>query len=427
MHTTLKAVEELGSDQRETVLDKLRTMPASANLPESADIHPAQREDHPTVALPITPTTPKKDFMSENPFERNGRSTSSDTSSRSSPVRPWQDAQEKFGRYETLLTMLLNAPVHDVADILGRLRGIGDTSPSPTEVSTKYRESLSNVDTISSSVLAEIVQQFLENRSSAAEDNQHNLQWRQKKATTQSHRPVGESRPSITDPDTQLPEFFLWNQLKFWTQQAQMVPALFGDFARDLDDHIAIVGVTQGWDVVRRQVTLCPQWEILAEWDRQIHYSCRIIDRLAAVRILRQGMKFYSAPNPTSEEVQSSIPTYLRPLAAQAYIAPGNVVNYIPWPAVRARILTGGERYTLNDFWRHLFASFRFQWSGGEKSDAYQTHYSETMMAFSADFLTAFEDIDTWTLTKEFLDQYPEFQGKVRQFEPESEAFGKAD
>ena len=390
-----------------------------ADLPESADTDPTQEEDHPTVSVPITPTTPLKRTLVTDPFERDGRSASSDNSGLNSPVRPWQDAQEKLGRYEALLTMLLNASVQDVEDILRHLRAIGNPSRSPIEVSMKYGESLPDVENISSFALAEVVKQFLDNRSSVAKGNHHNFQWRQQQSAMQILQATGPYRPFNFDPDSQLPKSFLWSQLNFWAQQAQMIPALFGDFARDLDDHITIVGVTQGWDVVRRHVTLCPQWEILTEWDRQAHHSCRPIHRLAAVRLLRQGLKFYSAPDPTSEEVQDSIPIYLHPLPAQAFVAPGNVINYIPWPGVRALMSTGGERYTVNDFWRHLHASFRFLWPG-EASDAFQKHYySETMMAFSPAFLTAFEDLESWTLTKEFLYRYPEFQGEVRQFEPE--------
>ena len=114
-----------------------------------------------------------------------------------------------------------------------------------------------------------------------------------------------------------------------------MVPSLFGEFAHDLDDHITITGITQGWDTVRSQVSLCPQWEIIADLDSQAHLFGDVVDRIAATRLLRLGLKvsfssqwhpvhsrtpliqlnqFYSAPDPTNPIVQNSIPPYLHPL-----------------------------------------------------------------------------------------------------------------
>ena len=62
------------------------------------------------------------------------------------------------------------------------------------------------------------------------------------------------------------------------------------EFAEKLDDHIAVLAATKGWDAVQSSVQLDPQWRIIATIDHY-HVGMRPIDRLGVIRLLRMMVK----------------------------------------------------------------------------------------------------------------------------------------
>ena len=170
LQITLQAVGDLEVDQRQSILERLRHNPDLADIPQSVGLA-VSPIDKTSIKSPITPVAKLK---TEVPFAPEGRSTPSESSSYvSTATQQWQDAREQLSRYETLLTMLLNAPIQDVSKILGRLRSESHSSQRAlSEGDVPFTDSFRNLETVNASDLAEIVQKFLENRNTLARQNQ---------------------------------------------------------------------------------------------------------------------------------------------------------------------------------------------------------------------------------------------------------------
>ncbi|KKY26450.1 putative c6 transcription factor [Phaeomoniella chlamydospora] len=389
----------------------------------------------------------------------------------------FQEANDRESRFEGFLNIILNAPIKEVEEILGQLRYLSNNpkfSPSSEmQVSTEPTHSTVNLQPIHETLLAEAVQHFMQDREVFAR-SQNRFQ-HHKNASPALLSALPHSRSPAPDPqlsstgyaNSQNPaslfrydtdagnapeEGALWSQLSLWVRAATILPALFGTFARDLDDHVTITGVTQGWNVTRSQVTLDPQWEIISQWESEALSHGRQIDRLALVRLLRRGLKYYAAIDHDSEEVRNSIPEFLQPVNGQALIESSNIINFMPWPGVRIRMIEdqqNGNWTYGNEFWKNYLSSYRFDWNvsattttdgatsipppsdtDGDVSmsstssasapfsptAAYTFDSTKSMMAFTKEFDIKWNDLNCWTLKQEFLDRFPLLKGEARVF-----------
>jgi hypothetical protein len=83
----------------------------------------------------------------------------------------------------------------------------------------------------------------------------------------------------------------LYTNTNEFLNSARSLPASSLNFSHGLDAHIAIIGITRGWDEAGKQVWLDPQWECLVQIDQMILSRCEPIERLATIQVMRRMLK----------------------------------------------------------------------------------------------------------------------------------------
>lgn len=86
-------------------------------------------------------------------------------------------------------------------------------------------------------------------------------------------------------------------------------------------------------------------------------------------------------------------------------------------PRVRSRMLGQSTLYCNDRFLRQVGRGIRFIWPFGIEH-AFTRSENRMVCSFSHEFDIRVGNIRSLTLSKDFLDQYPEFRGEAPQLEP---------
>lgn len=87
-------------------------------------------------------------------------------------------------------------------------------------------------------------------------------------------------------------------------------------------------------------------------------------------------------------------------------------------PAVRERMILQQARYCTDEWLRdYAVNGFRFLWPFQPEA-AFVWDQSKFMLQASPEFLLRVRSLRSFTLTKDFLDRYPDFRGEAPQLEP---------
>lgn len=195
----------------------------------------------------------------------------------------------------------------------------------------------------------------------------------------------------------------------------QNLPSLSNQFAEHLDDHVVVCAVLQGWQNVKRNIFLDPQFEIFELWDRKAFSNVRILDRIAALRMLRRVGKYLASPD--TEKIKESISTFYHVKSCQNDIGKRDIINYTPWPGIRAEMAENRTMFETNKFWNMYLRSFHLLWPF-DVIDICVSANSTGLLTLSDEFTRRSSQLGCWTLSKEFLDTYPHLRPFAGQFEP---------
>lgn len=88
-----------------------------------------------------------------------------------------------------------------------------------------------------------------------------------------------------------------------------------------------------------------------------------------------------------------------------------------PRPKVRQRMASNAHRYCGKRFMADLSDASRFIWPF-QVTSAIMTDFVDGRQRFSDEFTMRITNIRCLTLSKDFLDKYPEFRGEAPQLEP---------
>lgn len=181
------------------------------------------------------------------------------------------------------------------------------------------------------------------------------------------------------------------------------------------DEHIMVLGVTQGWDKVRTLPTFDEGWEKHAALDSVMALSLRPVERLSTY-IARLWWNYVSAP-PDQRDL-SPLPSFLRPMPAQQSIEHDPVIDVSPFPAFREKLVLGQHRYRSDNFWQRYVEDFRFVWPHNLE-DAWVLNLQTNTFEFAPLFRQHVYDPNCWTMLSDFFDIFPELHGDARKFEPQ--------
>lgn len=92
------------------------------------------------------------------------------------------------------------------------------------------------------------------------------------------------------------------------------------------------------------------------------------------------------------------------------------MTRFYPWPGVREKMITNPSRYQTNAFTAAYLSQGRFLFPS--LAEAYTRLPGTNMLAFTPEWLRRRDDLNCYTVTRDFLEWYPEFQGCIRQFTP---------
>ncbi|KAK5082367.1 hypothetical protein LTR05_007513 [Lithohypha guttulata] len=179
------------------------------------------------------------------------------------------------------------------------------------------------------------------------------------------------------------------------------------------DEHIVITGNTRSWDAARKLPGFDHGWEQYAIVDDQIKNMMRPIDRLSIYNA-RRWLKYVSAA--FAERDLSLLPVQLYPTAAQYEHQKDGIVNAVPFPHIRTRIILNPDKFLHDDFWALATTELRFLWKSNME-DGYTRNARTGLFEFTPEFHKCLNDPNCWALTSDFFDAFPEFHGEAKVFE----------
>lgn len=181
------------------------------------------------------------------------------------------------------------------------------------------------------------------------------------------------------------------------------------------DEHIMILGVSQGWDQVRTSPGFDEGWEQHASLDSVLKVNLRPVERLATY-IARLWWNYISAP-PDQRDLRA-LPSFLRPMPAQNSIEHDPVIDVSPFPAFREKLVLGQHKYRSDNFWQRYVEDFRFVWPHNFE-DAWIRNPQTNTFEFAPLFRQHIYDPNCWTMSSDFFDVFPELHGDTRKYEPQ--------
>lgn len=126
-------------------------------------------------------------------------------------------------------------------------------------------------------------------------------------------------------------------------------------------------------------------------------------ERLAAGWIAYLITRWVCAPSPTT---YGALPGFLRPVREQLDTPHPVALDMVPWPKVRVALIRDWARYRDNysDFFGLLACCIRIRWPWGE---SVLERAADNTLVMRDDFYETFTSDSGWTITREFVDQYP--------------------
>lgn len=90
-------------------------------------------------------------------------------------------------------------------------------------------------------------------------------------------------------------------------------------------------------------------------------------------------------------------------------------IDFFAWPGVRERFVFSQHRYCTNIFWHLFCGSLRVLWQY-EFRDCYTRNMQTGEYKMSSPFLDRISDINSWAMTNEIFQRWPELYSDIPSF-----------
>jgi hypothetical protein len=182
---------------------------------------------------------------------------------------------------------------------------------------------------------------------------------------------------------------------------------------RPFDEDIIVRAVIEGWPAVEERYPLDLGWQVLQEIDQVVFPDVGVVERMAALRLLR--MKLLHVANSTP--APHNIPGYMTTEVIQQDNR-SKVVDSFVWPGFRKLLIETPQRYITNEFNESFRHNLKFLWPF-EISDSYIKDPITSLYCSAPEFMRRQSDIRCWTMKRVFFDGYEELYPSVPAFEAE--------
>ncbi|OQV10423.1 hypothetical protein CLAIMM_14424 [Cladophialophora immunda] len=207
----------------------------------------------------------------------------------------------------------------------------------------------------------------------------------------------------------------VWRDIELLISHAMPVSTL-GD--TELDMHIAITAVSQGWTQFSQAVMVDARWSCLRELDEKYfapNYSK--IERLAVLTVASQTIKQDMMQRTTGTSPSKILPPFIKPRPSQLAFPHSVIADCYVWPGFRERLSICHDYYT-DVFLHATHTMFRFLWPYDFK-EAFKLNVQTGLCHLSPRFLASMHDIRCWTMNSDFFQSWPDFRGDVPVSNPE--------
>jgi hypothetical protein len=185
---------------------------------------------------------------------------------------------------------------------------------------------------------------------------------------------------------------------------------------RPFDEDIIVRAVVEGWPAVEERYPLDLGWQVLQEIDQVIFGDCGVVERMAALRLLR--MKLLHVANSKAGGTMSGpqgIPQYMTSEVVQ-HDNRANVVDNFVWPGFRKLLIETPQRYITNEFNEGFRHNLKFLWPY-DVSETYTKDPISSLYCSSPEFMRRQADIRCWTMKRQFFNGYEELWETIPAYE----------
>ncbi|KAF5608262.1 uncharacterized protein FSUBG_4798 [Fusarium subglutinans] len=197
----------------------------------------------------------------------------------------------------------------------------------------------------------------------------------------------------------------IWRQLNDLYQ-----PLVHADLAaedRESEDSI-IRAVLYGWNSVGAAGRALTTYRTLRTVDELHGVKPNPTDRLALLGVMRLMLISQSSTR------KAELPRWLQARPSQN-LPHAAAIDFVFWPGVRERMVFSEHEYCSGSFWRGAYSSTRLIWPL-RLSDAYVLNSVTGKFHFSPSFRMFIRDLRNWTVSPEFLKQYPELHNDIKGY-----------
>ena len=189
---------------------------------------------------------------------------------------------------------------------------------------------------------------------------------------------------------------------------------------RPFDEDIIVRSVIEGWPAVEERYHLDLGWQVLQEIDQVIFPDVGIVERMAAMRLLRMKLLHtvnsrvgIAVPGPQ----QGLLPGYMTAEVVH-HDNRANVVDNFVWPGFRKLLVETPQRYITNEFNESFRHNLKFLWPF-EISDSYTKDPVSQLYCSAPEFMRRQADIRCWTMKRVFFSGFEELWENIPAYEAE--------
>lgn len=236
-------------------------------------------------------------------------------------------------------------------------------------------------------------------------------------AVTSGHTSPPSLHPSrpAKDPNQRFEgEMFYYAEYHLSRVYTAPGPGAFSN--RPFDEDIIVRAVVEGWPAVEERYPLDLGWQVLQEIDQVIFGDCGVVERMAALRLLR--MKLLHVANVKAGGAvpgPQGLPQYMTSEVVQQDNR-ANVVDNFVWPGFRKLLIETPQRYITNEFNEGFRHNLKFLWPY-DVADTYTKDPITTLYCSSPEFMRRQADIRCWTMKRQFFNGYEELWETIPAYE----------
>ncbi|KAL0935610.1 bZIP transcription factor [Colletotrichum truncatum] len=176
----------------------------------------------------------------------------------------------------------------------------------------------------------------------------------------------------------------------------------------EMNEHIPIRVILEGWDAVERSEKLPPLWKKLRRTDSLQFRNCPNTERLAILRLMHRLLRYQAE---ATVEQCAKLPAWYLSRPSQS-LPHSSAIDFFVWPGVRERFVFSQHQYCSNLFWKVFADSFRIMWPF-EFRDCYRRNVETGRYCMSPEFEQRIQNINSWTMSTDFFNHFPEMYSDI--------------